>query len=521
MPYLEELLKKAKSEVDVKKVSFTQPLPQAQATPEALAEYKVLIDQYDEVKVYKKRGEPLLIYEVPAPRYRGEEKALIDTLLDLAARTIRVDEALFQTSLEKRAKYLHEVRSLIDATPELKIPSHAKDFYAGAVVREMMGFGLIDPLIADDKLEEVMVIGIDRPVYVFHRKYEMMKTNIVFYSDKDVVDLIDKIARNIGRRIDIASPLLDARLPDGTRINATIPPVSLNGSTITVRKFKADPLSVVDLVNNGTLNYEVGAFLWTVVEGMGGIPANLIVAGSTASGKTTFLNILTSFVPNYERIITIEDTSELALPFQHWIRLESRPPGLEGVGEIGLDDLLKNSLRMRPDRIIVGEIRGAEGYTLFSAMNTGHSGSMGTLHSNSAKDTMIRLTNPPMNVPPIMLNALNFIVMMQRTYDRRKGLIRRVSEIAEIIPSDTGESHPEMNVIFKWNPATDSLEQTNEPAFFLKMIERYTGLSKEAIKEEFAGRKKLLSDLNERGIRDLKSVCSTTQDYAQKRQGKI
>ena len=521
MPYLEELLKKAKSEVEpTAKVSFIQPTA-PQGSELSPVEDKVLVDQYDEVKIYKKRGEPLLLYEVPAPRYRGEEKALIDTILDLAARTIRVDEALFQTGIEKRAKYMHDVRQLIDGTPELKIPSHAKDFYASAVVREMMGFGLIDPLIADDKLEEVMVIGIDRPVYVFHRKYEMMKTNVVFYSDKDVVDLIDKIARNIGRRIDISSPLLDARLPDGTRVNATIPPASLNGSTVTVRKFKADPLSVIDLVNNGTINYEVAAFLWTMVEGMGGIPANVIIAGSTASGKTTLLNILTSFVPNYERLITLEDTAELALPFQHWIRLESRPPGLEGVGEITLDDLLKNSLRMRPDRIIVGEIRSGEAYTLFSAMNTGHSGSMGTLHANSARDTMIRLTNPPMSVPVIMLNALNFIVMMQRTYDRRKGLIRRVSEVAEMIPSDTGEAQPEINGIYKWNPATDAVEEANEPAFFLKMIERYTGMGKAAIKEEIAGRKRFLMDLNERGIRDLKSVCESMQDYSQKRQGKI
>lgn len=521
MPYLEELLKKAKSEVEAPAVSFTQPGEQRQEGAEQLPEDKVLVDSYGEVKVFKKRGEPLLLYEVPAPRYRGEEKALIDTILDLAARTIRVDEALFQTSAEKRARYVHEVTELIDATPELKIPSHAKEFYAKSVVREMMGFGLIDSLIADDKLEEVMVIGVERPVYVFHRKYEMMKTNVVFYSDKDVVDLIDKIARNIGRRIDISSPLLDARLPDGTRINATIPPASLNGSTITVRKFKADPLSIVDLVNNGTLNYEVAAFLWTIVEGMGGIPANVIISGATASGKTTLLNILTSFVPNYERIVTIEDTSELALPFQHWIRLEARPPGLEGVGEITLDDLLKNSLRMRPDRIIVGEIRAAEGYTLFSAMNTGHSGSMGTLHANSAKETMIRLTNPPMNVPVIMLNALNFVIMMQRTYDRRKGLIRRVSEIAEILPSDGDNSQPNINVIYKWNPASDSVESTSEPAFFLKMVSRYTGLGKNAILDEITGRQKLLSDLNERGLRDLKSVCDSTQEYAQKRQGKI
>jgi len=519
MPYLEELLKKAKGGVDAPKISFliTEEEGRVEA---AVPEEKILIDSYGEVRIFKHKGAPLLLYEVPSPRYRGEEKALVDAILDIAARTISVDEALFQTKSEKRAKYFHDVRQIIEETQELKIPPASKDFYANAVVREMVGFGLIDSLIADDQLEEVMVIGVNQSVYVFHRRYEMMKTNVVFYNNKDIVDLIDKIARNVGRRIDVASPLLDARLPDGTRVNATIQPISLNGSTLTLRKFKADPFSIIDLINNNTLNYEVASFLWTMVEGMGALPANIIVAGATASGKTTLLNVLTSFMPNFERLVSIEDTAELKLPFSHWIRLETRPPGLEGIGEITMDDLLKNALRMRPDRMVVGEIRGDEGYTLFSAMNTGHNGSMGTLHSNTARETLVRLSNPPMNVPLIMLHALNFIIMMQRVYDRRKGFIRRVSEIAEIIGSDEAKM-PGMNIVYKWNPAADTIEPTGEPTLFLKNIENFTGLRREAIVEEMRAREQILRDLNQQGIRELNSVCKVTQDYAQRKQGKI
>jgi len=519
MPYLEELLKKAKSETEAPARSFFEGSEQPDKQNTA-PEDKILVDAYGEVKIYKKRGEPLLIYEVSAPRYKGEEKALVDAVLDVAARTIRIDEALFQTKTEMRARYFHEVMQIIEAAPELKIPPHARDMYANAVVREMAGFGIIDQLIGDDKLEEVMVIGVNAPVYVFHRKYEMMKTNLSFYNDKDVIDLIEKIARNIGRRIDVASPLLDARLPDGTRVNATIQPISLNGSTLTLRKFKADPYSVIDLINNNTLTYETAALLWAMVDGMGGIPANIIISGSTASGKTTLLNTLASFIPNFERLVSIEDTAELLLPFQHWIRMETRPPGIEGAGEVTMDDLLKNALRMRPDRIIVGEIRGEEGYTLFSAMNTGHSGSMGTLHANSAKETLIRLSNPPMKVPEIMLHALNFIVMIQRTYDRRKGLIRRVTEIAEIVGSDE-PNLPEMNVLYKWNPSKDTIEGTGEPPMMIKAIAVYTGLSQDEILQELKERQALLKDLNQQGIRDLSSVCGAMQAYAQKKQGKI
>ena len=361
MAYLDSLVEKAKG---------AKPEPSVEKAKDSERE---LVDEYGEVKIWRVKDDPVMFYEVPTPHYRGEEKKLIHSLMDIAVNVMPpVYKGLSQD--EKEQRYLKEIIGIIDATPELKIPVNSKEFFARAVVREMVGYGMLDPLTKDDWLEEIMVNGPNQPVFVYHRKHGVMKSNIMFYDDQDIRELIERIARNIGRRIDTQVPILDARLPDGTRVNATIPPISLDGSTITLRKFRKDPFSAVDLITFGTLNPRLTAFLWLAVDGMGVKPANILVSGGTASGKTSTLNVLSSFVPRQERILSIEDTSELNLPLEHWLRFEVRPPSLEGTGEVSMDDLVKNSLRMRPDRIIVGEIRGSEGYTMFAAMNTGHSG---------------------------------------------------------------------------------------------------------------------------------------------------
>ncbi len=480
---------------------------------------RTLVDSYGETSIYKERGEPLLLYEVPVPRYKGDEKALIEAVLDIASRTIRLEEAPFQAQGEKRERYLQKIREIINSYPELHIPANAKEFYAIAAVREMAGFGLIDPLTADDELEEIMVIGVGKPAYVFHRKYGMMKTNIVFYDDKDIVSLIDRIAGgNGGGKIGIRTPLLDVRLEDGMRLNATIRPVSLNGSTITLRKFRQVAMSAIDLINNNTLGYEAAAFLWLLAEGMGVLPANLLIAGGTGSGKTTTLNSIMSFAPGYERVISIEDAAELNLPFEHWVRFEVRLPGVEGTDEVNADALLKNALRMRPDRIIIDEIRGEEGYAFFSAMNTGCRGLAGTLHSNSGPETIARLASPPMNVPANMLNALNFIVMQQRIYDRRKGLVRRISEIAELVPGEAG-TLPTLQLLYQRDPVTDTIKPTGAESAYIQALARYSGGSKASVLAELSERGRILAELNEKGVRELHDVCEATQNYALKKQG--
>lgn len=527
MAYIDAMLKRAKIKAPEEALRRVTPPPEEHEKPTPAPEpekeskekksERLLVETYGGVKVYKSASEALYHYEVATPRLMGEEKELINALVTISAKVI--EPMPFVTEIARRRAYFERVLGIIDATPELKVPPTAREFYAEAAVREMIGYGVIDPLLADDLLEEIMIIGPGKPVYVFHRKYDMMRTNIMYYDDEDVRNLIDRMARGVGRRIDFQSPLLDARLPDGTRVTATIPPASIGGSTLTIRKFKREPLTIIDLINFGTVNYELAALLWAASDGLGTRPANIIVAGGTAAGKTTTLNVLCSFIPPSERVITIEEIAELQLPIDHWIRLESRPPGVEQTGEITLDELAKNALHMRPDRIIVGEIRGGEGYTLFGAMNVGHNGSMGTVHANSSYETMIRLTSPPINVPPRMLQPLNLILMEQRLNDRRKGLIRRLTEVAELVA--VTDDKPELQMLYQWDPAKDTFLQTGMESAFLQILSRYSGMSKETLQEELKRRAQLLKELNERGVRSPTEVHQAVQEYALKYRARV
>ncbi len=253
------------------------------------------------------------------------------------------------------------------------------------LINDLAGFGPINPLLMDENVTEVMVNG---PNHVYcERKGKIELTSIKFRDDEHVMNIIEKIVSPIGRRIDESSPMVDARLPDGSRVNAIIPPLALNGPTITIRKFSKDPFQVEDMINFGTLTHEMAVFLEACVKAK----LNVFVSGGTGSGKTTTLNVLSNFIPYDERIITIEDAAELQLGQEHVISLESRPPNIEGKGAITIRDLVRNSLRMRPDRIVIGEVRGGEALDMLQAMNTGHDGSLATGHSNSPRDMIARL----------------------------------------------------------------------------------------------------------------------------------
>ena len=293
------------------------------------AHEKKLLEKYANVKIYSVPGKPLPFYVVPVARPTKQEKAVINTIKEAATRLVAITPYKVRDIEQRRNVYRQRILEILRNSPELHIPERRFLFYAESVVREMVGYGIIDPLVVDDNLEEIMVIGAKKPVYLFHRKYEMMSSNIEFYSDKEIIDLINRIARNVGRRVDISSPLLDARMPDGSRVNATIPPASVEGATLTIRKFRKDPYTIVDLIKNGTVSAEAAAFLWLCVDGLGAKPANILISGGTSSGKTTTLNCLAAFISDTERIVTIEDTAELALPLKHWVRLEARPPGLK------------------------------------------------------------------------------------------------------------------------------------------------------------------------------------------------
>jgi len=299
------------------------------------------------------------------------------------------------------------------------------------ITDEIIGLGPLEPLLRDESITEVMVNG-PRQVYI-ERSGKLELTNVVFQNDDHVMRIIDRIIAPIGRRVDESSPMVDARLTDGSRVNAIIPPLSLVGPVITIRKFSASPFTVDDLIRFGTATADMFDFLKACVEAR----LNVFVSGGTGSGKTTTLNVLSSFIPNDERIITIEDAAELQLRQEHVVTLESRPPNIEGKGAIPIRELVRNSLRMRPDRIIVGECRSGEALDMLQAMNTGHDGSMSTGHANSPRDMLARLETmvlmagvdlPLRAIREQVASAVDLIVHQSRLKDGT----RKITNITEV-----------------------------------------------------------------------------------------
>lgn len=302
---------------------------------------------------------------------------------------------------------------------------------AEALLAEIVGFGPIQPLLDDPEISEIM-INSPTQVYV-ERKGRLEQADVVFEDERQVMHLIEKIVAPLGRRIDESSPMVDARLPDGSRVNAIIPPLALKGPCITIRKFSRDPLTIENLIEFGTLTREMATFLEACVKAR----LNIVVSGGTGSGKTTMLNILSSFIPGDERIITIEDAAELQLRQEHVVSLETRPANVEGKGEVTIRHLVKNALRMRPDRIVVGEVRGGEALDMLQAMNTGHDGSLTTGHANSPRDmlsrieTMVLMAGMDLPVRAIreqIAAALDLVIQTARLKDGS----RRVTHITEV-----------------------------------------------------------------------------------------
>lgn len=294
-----------------------------------------VIDSYGQVEIVSIAGEVLPMYRLKLPELTKQELKLLDAAKDKAIEEIKIDPSKIPDPAERQRVFTHEVLKIIERESKgMHLSPDRLKRLGEAAVRDMIGYGQLDPMIADDQLEDILVTSVNKPVYVYHRRHGMCFTNITFEDENSIKYLIDKMARVVGRRIDQQTPLLDARLPDGSRVNATIPPVSLEGPTLSIRKFRKDPLTVIDILNFNTMSTDVAAFIWLIVDGLGTKPANILFAGGTGCGKTTMLNAATTFVPERERIISIEDTAELQLPHKHWIRLETRPPNVEGRGEI-------------------------------------------------------------------------------------------------------------------------------------------------------------------------------------------
>jgi pilus assembly protein CpaF len=332
---------------------------------------------------------------------------------------------------ENRRAFVNQKLADIFGRLPTTLPDSIRQQVTQEVINDLLGFGPIQVLLDDPDVSEVMVNG-PKSVYV-EKKGELTKTPVTFEDNKEVLRVIDRIILPLGRRIDAESPTVDARLPDGSRVNAVIPPVAIDGATITIRKFRKDKLSIQQLVEFGSMTQSMADFLRACVLSR----LNIVVSGGTGSGKTTLLNVLSSMIPEDERIITIEDAAELQLQQDHVVRLETRPANLEGKGQMTIRDLVRNSLRMRPDRIVVGECRGGETFDMLQAMNTGHDGSLTTLHANTPRDALSRLETMVMMAGldlPIKVirqqvsSAVDLIIQQSRL----KGGERKVTAVTEV-----------------------------------------------------------------------------------------
>ncbi len=342
---------------------------------------------------------------------------------------ILTDERMTDTDLRRR---VHEElqRALAEESVALSAAERAQ--LIQDVSDDVLGYGPIDRFLKDPGITEVMVNGPDN-VFI-ERRGRLEKTNVVFVDEGHLRRIIDKIVAQVGRRIDESTPMVDARLPDGSRVNAVVHPVAIGGPFLTVRKFSREPLTIADLINFDSVSAPVAHFLDACVRGR----MNVVISGGTGSGKTTLLNVVSSFIPPDERIVTVEDAKELRLLQEHVCSMESRPPNIEGEGEIRIRDLVRNSLRMRPDRIVVGEVRGAEALDMLQAMNTGHDGSLTTVHSNAPRDTLARIETmtlmsgmdlPMRAVREQMASALDLIVHLARLRDGS----RRITHVSEVL----------------------------------------------------------------------------------------
>ncbi len=376
-----------------------------------------------------------------------------------------------------------------------------KDFLNRYLFVKSLGLGNIEFLMNDSFLEEIVINKAESPVWVYHRRHGWLKTTVFLRDEDQTRHYAAIIGRKVGRQISVLEPLLDAHLEAGDRVNATLYPISTSGNTITIRKFSRDPWTITKFIRSGTINTKAAALIWLAMQ----YEMSAIIAGGTASGKTSALNVLAGFFPPNQRIISIEDTREIRLPsFLHWVPLNTRLPNAEGKGEINMGNLLVNSLRMRPDRILVGEVRRKqEAETLFEAIHTGHS-VYATFHANNAVEAVERLTNPPIEVPKIMLPAISLIIVQFR--NRRTGK-RRTFQVAEILP----DSSP--NVILQYDSRKDCLVEVNKSRQLFANISLYTGFTDKEIAKDLKEKESVLDYLDRFDITSVDGVGRIIAEY--------
>jgi len=437
-----------------------------------------------------------------------EQKALMFIQKELMNRfTIRLDELNSDAEQFLYNHYKQVIKEYdinLDDLLEKKIMYYLKRFF--------LGYDIINALMHDPYIEDISCDGSSTPIFIHHRNYGSLETSIIFQSEDELSKFVVKLSQKCGKHISVSTPMLDATMPDGSRIQMTLSSeITTKGSTFTIRRFRKDPITPIDLINFKTVSAEVLAYLWITVEH----GYNALVAGGTASGKTSLLNSMSLFIPREAKIVSIEETREINLPHPNWIPGVARSGFGEvmnnhHIGEIDLFDLMKAALRQRPEYILVGEIRGKEAYVLFQAMATGHT-TYSTVHADSMKSLIHRLEGKPINVPRNMMQSLD-IVLLQSIVKMKDKSVRRCKEIVEVITVDA-ETHEFLtNSVFKWDPVEDKFIYSGK-SFILEKIRDQIDVSKNDMVKEISQREQILQWMNKHNIRDFIEVSNIISTY--------
>lgn len=442
------------------------------------------------------------------------EKEILDMIKNILEEELDVDFNVLK-SPEAARDYLRQKVIGVAKGYGLKLDEKTFDKINYHIARDFVGFGQIDAILKDHNVEDISCDGVGIPIYIWHRKFESIQTNIKFDKEEDLDSFIIKLAQRSGRHISVARPLLDAALPDGSRLQLTYGrEVTQRGSTFTIRKFRSDPLTITDMITFNTLDEDLAAYLWYALENRNSV----VIAGGTAAGKTSLLNSLAMYIRPGMKIVSIEDTAELHLPHENWIPAVAREGygGREADGtrrgEVSMYELLRAALRQRPDYLFVGEVRGAEAYNLFQAMATGHTG-MGTIHGDSVTGTIRRLENEPMNIPRTLIQTLNILLVLRKV---RRGdkQVRRIIECTEIVGIDPVTTEIITNKVFGWNAREDAYVNYGR-SYALEGIQESQGLTESQVFDEIERRKTILRWMVKKKFAHYTQVAEVVNSYYQ------
>ncbi len=474
-------------------------------------EIQPIREPFSYVRIKFNRETSEYTYEVIEPQLSDEEEKTLHFLKDTLVKTLEYE---FEESTAKdKEEYLKKSVDALLLSRGMRLEEVSKQRLIYYIIRDFIGYGPIDVMMIDPQIEDVSCDGVKVPLYVFHRKYESMKTSIIFQNDHELDSFVINLAQRCGKAISVAEPILDATIPDGSRLNATLArEVTTRGSSFTIRRFRDSPFTPPDIIRFKTMSIEMISFLWLAIEH----GESMLICGGTASGKTTTLNALLLFIPPQAKIITIEDTREINIPHENWIAGLTRSgfgaKGSDGkaAGEVDMFELLRAALRQRPQYLMVGEVRGKEANTLFQAMATGHT-VYGTMHADSVKAMVHRLENPPIALPRILLSSLN-LVLLQGQVKVGKGMSRRVKAIVEIVGIEPETNELITNTVYAWNPADDTFVY-NGHSFLFERIMNLKNLTSEQMKEEFKRRMEVIEWMGKTNVRGYRDVAKIIAAY--------